>query len=66
MVSRERDEILPKHFCSVCIRAAPLMLKTPLDSNTHVIFFRNDNDSVMCIATVSHGECQWSTVKHVL
>ncbi len=38
----------PKTFCSVYIRAAPLIIKKcDLDSNTHVIFFLNDNDSSM-------------------
>ncbi len=30
-----------------------------LASNTHAIFFLNDNDSAMSITTVSHRECQW-------
>ncbi len=50
-----------KAFCSVYIRVAPLIVKNcDLDSNTHAIFFLNDNDSAMSIATVSHRECQWS------
>ncbi len=49
-----------KIFCSVYIRAAPLIVKNcDLASNTHAIFFLNHNDSAMSIATVSHGQYQW-------
>ncbi len=47
-LSRKNVTISPKTFCSVYIRAAPLIVKnSDLDSNTHVIFFLNDNDSAV-------------------
>ncbi len=46
LVSRERDDILPKHFAVFTLELHHYSLKNcDLDSNTHAIFFLNDSNS---------------------